>query len=122
MKLFDGLWLRILDVAAALEARTWGIGGNATGSVVLDLADAYCPWNAGRWKLDVTGGRAEVTRTDAAADLALSANELGAMYLGGISASALAAAGRVTELNPSGLAAVDVLFATAVRPWCPQDF
>jgi len=121
-KLYDGLWLRILDVAAALGARTWGIDGNATGSVVFDLADLYCPWNAGRWKLDVTGGRAVVTRTDAAADLALSTNELGAMYLGGISSSALAAAGRVTELRAGSLVAVDGLFATPVRPWCPQEF
>jgi predicted acetyltransferase len=121
-RLGDGLWVRILDVAAALEARTWGIGGNAAGRVVLQLADTYCPWNADRWRLDVSGGRAAVTRTDDAADVALTANELGAMYLGGISASALAEAGRVTELRSGGLTTADTLFATAVRPWCPQEF
>jgi predicted acetyltransferase len=122
IRIFDGLWLRLVDVAPALEARTWGVGGDATGRVVLELADAYCPWNAGRWRIDVSGGRATVTRTHAAADLALTANELGAMYLGGISATALAGADRVTELRPGGLTAADTLFATAVRPWCPQEF
>ena len=118
----DGLWLRILDVAAALEARTYGVSGYGHGRLAFDLADDYCPWNAGRWQLDVDDGRAGVKRTDSTADIGLSAAELASMLLGTFSATSLAAAGRVRELRPGGLAAADELFATATRPWCPQEF
>ncbi|MGD0248329.1 MAG: GNAT family N-acetyltransferase, partial [Candidatus Limnocylindrales bacterium] len=46
----DGLWLRIVDVKAALEGRTYGIDGHGNGGLTLDLHDEYCPWNAGRWR------------------------------------------------------------------------
>jgi predicted acetyltransferase len=122
LMLGDGLWLRILDVAAALEARRYGADGHGSGSVVFDLADEYCPWNAGRWLLEVADGRARVTRTGATAELALTPNELGAMYLGAFGATALAAAGRIAELKAGALSRADLVFATPVRPWCPQEF
>ena len=43
------------------------------------VADDFCPWNAGRYRL--AGGRCEPT--DAEPDLALDASALGAAYLGG---------------------------------------
>ncbi len=122
MTMGDGLWLRIVDVDAALEGRTYGPGGNGSGSLTLDLRDDYCPWNAGRWRLDVSEGRARVTRTEEAAEIALDPNDLAAMFLGCFTASALAAAGRVVELRPGALAVADGLFATATKPWCPQEF
>jgi predicted acetyltransferase len=118
----DGLWIRIIDVAAALEGRTYGIDGLGRGQVRIDLRDEYCPWNAGRWSIDVEDGRAGVTRTDAEPDLALDANDLASLFLGGFSATALAAAGRVVEMRPGGLAAADSLFPTPLQPWCPQEF
>jgi predicted acetyltransferase len=118
----DGLWLRIVDVAASLEARTYGIGGTASGSLTFELTDSYCPWNAGTWRLDVYGGKARVSRAAGRSQIYLDANDLGAMYLGGVSAAALAAAGRVTEVEPGGLGAADALFAAALQPWCPQEF
>jgi predicted acetyltransferase len=123
----DGLWVRIVDVAAALEGRTYGIDGRATGGrtsgrLVLDLRDDYCPWNAGRWRLEISAGRARATRTDLAADLALDANDLACLYLGGYTSTALARAGRVEELTTGGLARADGLFPTALLPWCPQEF
>ena len=60
----DGLWVRILDVAAALEGRTYGLNGNADGELIFDLRDEYCPWNAGRWKIVAEAGKARVTRTE----------------------------------------------------------
>ncbi len=118
----DGLWVRIVDVASALEARTYGADGRAEGQLTIDLADSYCPWNAGLWRLEVAAGRARVTRSTGPADLALDANDLASLYLGGVSATALAGAGRVVELKAGGLATADGLFATPLQPWCPQEF
>ena len=118
----DGLWLRIVDAAAALEGRTYGVGGHGNGRLTVDLRDDYCPWNAGRWSLDVADGRARVTRTDGEADLVMDAADLGSLFLGGVTATALAAAGRVAELRTGGLALADGLFPTALQPWCPQEF
>ncbi len=118
----DGLWLRIVDTQAALEGRTYGIDGRGSGRLTFDLRDEYCPWNAGRWRLDVSDGHARAARTDLPAELSMDANDLGALYLGGFTATALAATGRVVELLPGGLALADALFPTALKPWCPQEF
>jgi predicted acetyltransferase len=118
----DGLWIRVVDVVAALEGRKYGLNGHGNGRVCFDLRDEFCSWNAGRWDLEVEDGRALVTRTDTEADLALDANDLAALFLGGFSATALAAAGRVMEMRPGGLAAADSLFPTTLKPWCPQEF
>jgi predicted acetyltransferase len=118
----DGLWLRIVDLATALEGRTYGVDGHAAGGIVLEVGDEYCPWNAGRWRLDVAAGRAKVSRSRDEADLALDANDLAALFLGGVTAAALAESGRVVELKPGALATTDRLFPTALKPWCPQDF
>jgi predicted acetyltransferase len=122
MTVGDGIWLRIVDAQAALVGRTYGPGGSGTGRLTLDLRDDYCPWNAGRWLICVEGGRATVSRTDGEADLALDANDLAAMFLGGTSATALADSGRVDELRPGGLSTADSLFTTPLKPWCPQEF
>lgn len=118
----DGLWLRIVDVKAALEGRTYGLDGNGAGRLTLDLRDEYCPWNAGRWLIHADGGRATVSRVEGDADLSLDANDLAAMFLGGTSAAALADSGRVAQLRPGGLSTADSLFATSLKPWCPQEF
>ena len=56
------------------------------------------------------------------ADLALDANDLACLYLGGFTTTALALAGRVVETRSGGLAVADELFPVAVQPWCPQEF
>ena len=118
----DGLWLRIVDVAAALEGRSYGIDGAADGRLTFDLRDDYCPWNAGRWTLEVEHGRAGLKRSNEAANIALDAGDLGALFLGGVGAAELGLAGRVVELTAGGLGLADRLFRTALEPWCPQEF
>ncbi|MBO0515255.1 GNAT family N-acetyltransferase, partial [Streptomyces beijiangensis] len=82
----DSLHVRLVDVGAALEARTY----QTPVDVVFEVEDAFCPWNSGRWRLSGNSKGASCTRTEDAADLALSVRELGAAYLGGVSLSALA--------------------------------
>ncbi|NUP22746.1 MAG: GNAT family N-acetyltransferase [Streptomyces sp.] len=114
----DGLHVRLVDVGAALEARTY----QAPVDVVLEVEDAFCPWNTGRWRLSGDAKGASCERTTEAADLALSVRELGAAYLGGVSLEALAGAGRVREVRQGALAEASVGFGSAVAPWLPHGF
>lgn len=115
----DFLWCRTVDVAAALAARRYAV----EGSVVLEVRDDACPWNAGRWRLEGGPSGASCVRADeATADLTLSAAELGAAYLGGTRLAALAAARRIDEHAPGALARADVMFAEARAPWCQTFF
>ncbi len=110
----DGLWVRLVDVGAALSARTYA----GPGSIVVEITDEFCPWNAGRWR--IADGAAK--RTTEEADLRCDVVELGSVYLGGFTWAQLAAALRVEEARPGALARADALFHTAVAPWCPEIF
>ncbi|GEN79419.1 GNAT family N-acetyltransferase [Actinotalea fermentans] len=108
----DNLWVRVLDVPAALAQRRYA----APVDVVLEVTDALWTPNAGRWRLVAGPDGAEVTRTDADADLALDVRELGTAYLGGFTLAALAGAGLVTELRPGTLHAASTAFGWPVAP------
>jgi predicted acetyltransferase len=112
--LADSVWVRLVDVEAALNARTYA----SDPDVVIEVADGFCDWNAGRYRL--SGGGCE--RTDAAADLALDVADLGAAYLGGTTLHALAAAGRVRELTHGAVARASAAFRGDVEPWCAETF
>jgi predicted acetyltransferase len=114
----DGMYLRLVDLPAALEAR--GYAGD--GSVVLEVADAFCPWNEGRYELAVSGGAVTCRPTEREADLACSVNELGAVYLGGSRFGELAAALRVQERTDGAVTRVDTMFRSAPAPWCSLPF
>ncbi|MEU8588101.1 GNAT family N-acetyltransferase [Streptomyces sp. NPDC048664] len=114
----DSLYVRLVDVPAALEVRTY----QTPVDVVLEVEDEFCPWNAGRLRLVGDAKGASCARSTDAADLALSARELGAAYLGGVSLASLAAAGRVRELRPGALAQASVAFGSPVAPYPPHGF
>jgi predicted acetyltransferase len=116
----DGLHLRLIDMPAALAARSY----NGAGSLTFELTDEFCPWNAGRWRLDVPGDRgvATITPFDGDPDLTLDTSDLATVYLGTFTFADLARAGRLGESRPRAVAAADVLFATAVAPWCSTMF
>ncbi len=113
-ELNDGVWVRLVDVGKALSARSY----SGDGEVVLELADAFCPWNDGRWRVSAGG----VERTDADADLRLGSTGLGSVYLGGFGFADLLRASRVDELRPGAVARADALFRTGIDPWCAEIF
>ncbi|MYQ45022.1 GNAT family N-acetyltransferase [Streptomyces sp. SID4985] len=114
----DWLWVRFLDVAAALEARTY----KRTGAVVLDVLDEGGP-AGGRYRLEVSPEGASCTRAPGAgADLTLSASELATVWLGDGSLTRLAGIGRVREERTGAAREADALFRTPGRPWCPDVF
>ncbi len=110
----DGLWIRLVDVERALAGRTYA----GEGSIAFELADEFCPWNGGVWSVSASG----VERGDAEPELRLDAQALASVYLGGFTFTELARALRVEELAGGALARADALFATALRPWCPEIF
>lgn len=116
--LADGLWVRLLDVPAALEARRYA----ADGRLVIEVADGFRPENDGRYELVVEEGVGSCRRTEAGADLAGTINVLGATYLGGTSFAQLAEAGQVEERTPGSLTRADALFRSSPAPWCAYDF
>ncbi|MFE3071760.1 GNAT family N-acetyltransferase [Streptomyces sp. NPDC059247] len=114
----ESLFVRLVDVGGALEARTY----QTPVDVVFEVTDAFCPWNEGRWRLTGDAKGARCVRTGDAPDLALSVRELGSAYLGGVSLVALAAAGRVRELREGALTEASVAFGSPVAPWLPHGF
>jgi predicted acetyltransferase len=115
MTLNDGMWLRIIDLPGALQARSY----QGSGSVVLEVADEFRPANAGRWQLDVAGGTgATLTQAPSTAqvDLRVDIGALAAVYLGAFSFRDLLHAGRVAECRPDAIEHVDDLFATDRAP------
>jgi predicted acetyltransferase len=118
----DGLWVRLVDLPAALAGRRYG----RADSLVLEVSDAFCPWNAGAWRIETAGepweAVARVERTEDQPDLVLDTTDLAAIYLGGIRPTLLAVARRIHERTPGALRRSDVLFAADRTPWCVSMF
>jgi predicted acetyltransferase len=117
MKVGDGLWLRILDVPAALAARSYA----AEGDVSFDVSDSLVPENEGVWRLLAGTGGAEVVR-GGEPELRLGVGALASTYLGGFSFAELLAAGLVEERVDGAAIRADGIFRTQRAPWCPEVF
>ncbi len=114
----DHLWLRILDVRRALEARSYAAGDH----LVLEVIDpgGYSP---GRFALETgNDGSASASLVDDPPDLALGVSALAMIYLGNQTFQRLAAAGLVTEASVGAVPRADRMFHTPARPWCADGF
>ena len=122
----DELWVCVLDTAAALQAR----GYERAGRLVLDIAPPATPVPAGiskstigRWVLEAGPDGASCRPAGGEqCDLRMGLADLGALYMGGVRASTLAAAGRVHEERPGALAVADTVFMTTREPFCGTGF
>jgi len=114
---FDFLWVRVLDVAAALSARRYPTEGRIVVEVTDPLGIA-----AGRFALEGGPTGATCTATDATAEMTLPVDALGSLYLGGVSALALAGAGRIDEHTTGTVARADTMFRSSITPWCSTWF
>ncbi|NKX49012.1 GNAT family N-acetyltransferase, partial [Arthrobacter deserti] len=114
----DVLWLRVPAPEAALQARSYA----ADGSVSFDIDDPL-GLAGGRWRLTSSGGEAAVEPLGpgAAADVRLAVEALGSLYLGGVGAHTLAAAGRIAG-EPEAIRQLDRLMALPERPYCITHF
>ncbi|HET7414736.1 MAG TPA: GNAT family N-acetyltransferase [Arthrobacter sp.] len=117
----DVLWLRILDPVKALQARTY----STDGGIIIDLRDPL-GWTEGKYRMQVSGQEAAVRlcgeQENTTADITVSVNALSSLYLGGVRATALVAAGELQCADPAVLELVDNMFAAPSAPWCITHF
>jgi predicted acetyltransferase len=112
----DALWVRVLDVVRALEARPWG----ADGEIVVEVDDPL-GHAAGRFRIATSSGTAQVSATDAVADVTIAAETLGALYLGGVPTRTLHRAGRLGG-DDRAIAAFAVMADAGPAPYCLTHF
>ena len=115
---WDEQWLRLLDVDAALAARTYDDVG---GAVTIAVTDTLLATNNGVWQVSASGAERTGVEADDAA-LAVDVRDLAAVYLGGTRWSQLAAVGRVGVADPAAVAIADRLFVSARAPFCCSGF
>jgi predicted acetyltransferase len=106
--------LRVVDVRAALAERGYPAG--CSGELHLEIADALVAPNAGRWILEVSGGRGRV-RPGGRGDLAIDIRGLAALYTGHATTGELAVLGLASGSQPLA----DAFFA-GPAPWMPDMF
>jgi predicted acetyltransferase len=114
----DTLWVRLVDLEAALSGRRYA----ADVRVVLEVSDAFCPWNEGRWLLEGGPDGARCARTSAPPDLSLDTADLAATFLGGVGLGALVRAGRVAERVAGAAARTHAALAWDPQPWAVTFF
>jgi predicted acetyltransferase len=113
LRVFEGVWLRLVDVGAALAGRAYA----TDDTVVAEVRDEFCPWNAGRWRLGP-----DAARTDDEPELELDVRDLASAYMGAFDFHRLAAAERVRELKRGAVDRASALFRVTRPPYCPEDF
>jgi predicted acetyltransferase len=113
----DAIWVRLVDVAAALAARRYAV----EGEVVLEVVDGFTPAAGGRFLLQGGPGEAECARTDRPADLRLATADLASAYLGDARLADLAWLGRV-QGSPEAVSRAQMMFQWPVAPWCSVHF
>ncbi len=113
----DTLWLRIIDIPRALAGRRYC----GSGKIVFGVQDSFMPANSGRYELDANSDDAQCSATSANADIELSVQTLGAVYLGGHRFTELMRAGLI-QGDPAVLATADRMFSWDRQPWCPEVF
>jgi predicted acetyltransferase len=123
LEMGDGMWVKLLDIPAALAARSWESGGSLVIEVV--TRDGGADGNAEdrvRVALDVSPDGGRVVETEASPDLTIDGGALGAAYLGGSRLRDAVIAGGWAEHRPGALAEADRLLACRDAPWCSTFF
>ena len=112
----DNMWVRILDIPVALASRKYEV----PVSIVLEIHDDL--FGGGRYRLEGTSGPTSCNPTDEPADIELDVDVLGAAYLGGAALGPYVTAGRIIELTPGSVTALDRAMRTSRAPWATTGF
>ena len=109
--LWEGLWLRVLDPAAALSARTY----ETTGRIVLRITDKD-GYADGTFGLESGLAGAKCTATGEAPDVTIPVAVLSSIYLGGFTADRYDQLGLIEEHTAGAAALLSSLFRTTRSP------
>ncbi len=113
----DALWLRVLDVPAALEARRY----RGPASFVFDVSDPTGR-SGGTFRLEIDeAGHARCRPSRGPVDLRLDIEDLGSAYLGAPRFARSLRAGRL-DGDPATAVRADIAFTWDPPPWCPEVF
>ncbi|CAN5777252.1 GNAT family N-acetyltransferase [soil metagenome] len=112
----DGIWVRVMDVPAALTSRSYQ-------SDFAGVFEVHDPMGlaGGKFRFEASEEGSECSLSDAEPDIVMDIEDLGAVYMGNGGLRRLARAGRASG-DASMLAAADQAFAWDPRPWCPEIF
>ena len=110
----DDQWVRILDVDAALRARTYGASNRP---VTIAVHDPMFAGNCASWRVASDG----VERLDEPADVSVDIATLSAAYLGAVSWHDLAAIG-ATDASDAVVDRLDSLFVSHATPFCGTGY
>jgi predicted acetyltransferase len=115
--LWDGLWIRLLDIPNSLQARSY----SSDGSVVIGVDDRFTPHVGGTFEVCVSGGAATVERSGASPHLELDVADLGSLYLGQHRAEQLRKAGRIVG-DADAISHLDRMMSWPVPSWTQEIF
>jgi predicted acetyltransferase len=113
--------LRLVDLPAALQARPWPSG--VAGQVSFRVQDPVCPWNAGTWQLELSGGQARVEPESSGAVPGATADVRGlaSLFTGFAGPDDLVRAGLLGGLDPDAVELLRAAFASP-RPWTAEFY
>jgi predicted acetyltransferase len=116
----DGLWINLLDVPGALEARAY----DRAGSLLLEVVQRAGPDGERRTRvqLEASPDGATCGATKRSPDLTVDASALGAAWLGGTRLTHAVFASGWDEHRPGALADADTLFKAIDPPWSSTFF
>lgn len=110
----DFIWSRLLDVPAALSARTYP---GRSGGLAFEVVDAR-GWASGTYRLDVASdGTGVCAATDEVPELSVDVTALSAAWLGDGDLYAAVLGGRVTEHAHGAADRLTALLTTPRAPW-----
>lgn len=112
----DGLYVRILDVAKALEARRYAVAD----SMVIEISDPM-GIAAGRFRIEAAADGSSCVSTTDDPDVSMDVRTLSTLYLGSAGAAGLARVGRIVG-QPAATRRFGALFRSDVAPWCAEVF
>jgi predicted acetyltransferase len=114
----DGIWVRLLDIPRALEARSY----EHDLKTVIEVVDAEAPGGRLRLAFDAGPDGARCRPTSRSADLTVDVSALSAAYLGGTRLRDAVIASGFDEHRPDALARMERVLRTADEPWCSTSF
>ncbi len=114
----DGMMGRIIDVEKALPRRHY----SEEGILAFEIIDDMCPWNSGRWRMEVSAAGADIGRTNKEPQLVMPVSTLAMLVFGQISPTEAARMARLDVNDNGALSIWDKVMSTAYRPFCADMF